>query len=758
MCIKSGPHFMKRSQTATLIVSLVCMTLVLAACSRTPQQREARFLKAGLELAAKKDFQRAILNFLNAARANPADAEPQYQLGLAYLATQNPSAAATAFRKATDLNPQHWNANLKLAELMSMTRNEALLQEAADRIHAVLGVLPDNAEASDALAVTEFQTGKASEAASRLEETLVKFPAHLQSARLFARLKLSQKDYRGAEDVLEKAAAAAPTAPEAALALAQVFLVADLPEKAETQARKVLGMSPGNAEALWTLAASQSRRADWEGADQTYRELAALPDRRFRSAHALFIYHRGKRADAVAELEQLFERDKDNRELRTQLLAALLELNQNDRARAIIAGALKRNPNDTDALLQRSELWLRSGNAVEAANDLTNVLHSQPDSPQAHYLLAIVEEAGGREESARQQLDEALKLDRHLLAARIEMAKNLMRANQAKAAVQVLDAAPPSQKNAQAVVIEQNWALLQAGEIRAVRQILDQLLPANKMPELLLQDSAAKLAEHDYEGARRRAEQVLEVSPEDVRAARVIAQAYTAQHQSAKAQERLEQISATRPKSEALRELMGGWYLNAGKMDEAGAAFEAALADDPNSTSAELGLADVERHQKHLDTAIQRVSRVLSVEPRNIKAALMIADFQREAGNMQASIEGYRAALKIDGSNVVGLNNLAYLIAPENPAEALELAQKAAAIAPGNPTIQDTLGRVYYCQGSYVEAVDYLKTVFEKEPTAQHQFHLAMSYLRSGDRVTGGKLLESALRQDPNLARTEVGW
>jgi len=749
---------MKRSQTATLIVSLVCMTLVLAACSRTPQQREARFLKAGLELAAKKDFQRAILNFLNAARANPADAEPQYQLGLAYLATQNPSAAATAFRKATDLNPQHWNANLKLAELMSMTRNEALLQEAADRIHAVLGVLPDNAEASDALAVTEFQTGKASEAASRLEETLVKFPAHLQSARLFARLKLSQKDYRGAEDVLEKAAAAAPTAPEAALALAQVFLVADLPEKAETQARKVLGMSPGNAEALWTLAASQSRRADWEGADQTYRELAALPDRRFRSAHALFIYHRGKRADAVAELEQLFERDKDNRELRTQLLAALLELNQNDRARAIIAGALKRNPNDTDALLQRSELWLRSGNAVEAANDLTNVLHSQPDSPQAHYLLAIVEEAGGREESARQQLDEALKLDRHLLAARIEMAKNLMRANQAKAAVQVLDAAPPSQKNAQAVVIEQNWALLQAGEIRAVRQILDQLLPANKMPELLLQDSAAKLAEHDYEGARRRAEQVLEVSPEDVRAARVIAQAYTAQHQSAKAQERLEQISATRPKSEALRELMGGWYLNAGKMDEAGAAFEAALADDPNSTSAELGLADVERHQKHLDTAIQRVSRVLSVEPRNIKAALMIADFQREAGNMQASIEGYRAALKIDGSNVVGLNNLAYLIAPENPAEALELAQKAAAIAPGNPTIQDTLGRVYYCQGSYVEAVDYLKTVFEKEPTAQHQFHLAMSYLRSGDRVTGGKLLESALRQDPNLARTEVGW
>ena len=53
-----------------------------------------------------------------------------------------------------------------------------------------------------------------------------------------------------------------------------------------------------------------------------------------------------------------------------------------------VAAALKRNPKDTDALLQRAELRLQSGKPDEAETDVKEVLHFKADSAQAHFVLA----------------------------------------------------------------------------------------------------------------------------------------------------------------------------------------------------------------------------------------------------------------------------------------------------------------------------------------------------------------------------------
>jgi Tfp pilus assembly protein PilF len=90
--------------------------------------------------------------------------------------------------------------------------------------------------------------------------------------------------------------------------------------------------------------------------------------------------------------------------------------------------------------------------------------------------------------------------------------------------------------------------------------------------------------------------------------------------------------------------------------------------------------------------------------------------------------------------------------------EALKFAQKAAEIAPDTAAVQDTLGWVYYRKGIYSAAVGYLKKAVAKEPTPRRQFHLAMSYLKSGDQDLGQRMLKTALQQDPNLPKTEQGW
>jgi tetratricopeptide (TPR) repeat protein len=724
----------------------------------SPQQKEARRLKAGQAQMARKDFTRAILEFQSAAQAMPRDAEPQYQLGLAYLAARNVRGAVTSLRKATELNPKHWEANLKLTEILATTRNAAVLDDAAKRLHEILANSPQNADALDTLAITEVKQGKTEEASRRLEETFQKFPRHLLTAVVLARLKLAQKDMPGAEEVLLKTVAKAPQSGPAVLALAQFYLIGRQPEKAKVNAARALQLEPNDPEALWTLAAAQTLGKHTDEANRTYQLIAALPDKRFRAAHALFLYQAGKPDAAALELKQLTARYPDDEDTRSKLVVLYLETNKIPEAEALVAEALKRNSKNTDALFQRSELSLRAGNPVAAEKDLRSVLQMRPDSATAHFLLATVQQAQGLDGNARHELSEALKYDPHLLQARIALARELLADNQAKPAIEILDGAPDSQKRTVALVVERNWALLKAGETQQLRASLDRILSSTRLPEFVLQDALLKLRQGDYTGARLAAEEVLRANPEDVRAAGAVARSLNAQNQRVKALQRLEEIVAARPKSMPLRELLGEWYLASGKLGEARTAFETARNEDVKSVTPELALADLDRREKHPDAALERLTRVAAGAPHNITVTMMTADVERETGNLPEAIQKYQSALTIDPSNLTALNNLAYLLALENPGEALKYAQQAAEIAPDSAAVEDTLGWVHYRQRNYSSALVYLKAAASKDPTPQHQFHLAQCYFKTGDKDTGEQLLIKALQKDPNLPGQEKGW
>ena len=131
---------------------------------------------------AKKDYGRALLEFRNATRVMPKDAEPQYQLGLAFLASGNATNGARALYSATQLNPKHAGAQLKLAELMTTSQNQDTLRDAVGRLESVLTASPDNIEATDTLALAEWRLGKIDDASKRLEEALQRFSTSLRSS------------------------------------------------------------------------------------------------------------------------------------------------------------------------------------------------------------------------------------------------------------------------------------------------------------------------------------------------------------------------------------------------------------------------------------------------------------------------------------------------------------------------------------------------------------------------------------------------
>jgi len=742
-------------------VCAACCGVVLMAslaCTRSPESREANYLKRGQAQMAKKDYARAILEFRGAIQAMPKEAEPYYQLGLAFSQSGNLSDAVASFRKATELNPKHTGAQLKLAELMAASRNKELIEQAATRLQDIIAASPDNSEAIDSLAQAELFLGKPEEAAKLLDESLRTFPAHLESSVTLARLKLSRKDMAGAEEVLKKAAASAPQSAPAALALGQFYLQFKQPEKAEPEIRKALQLDPKSAAALVALGAIQLKAGRTSDAEQTYKQVAALPETPYKSLHAVFLFRTGEINPAVAELQKIVRDNPDDRDVRATLLSVFLRLNKIREAQDLLGAALKRNPRDTDALFQQSALYLKSGNVTEADQDLKQVLKFHPDSAEAHLALAHVLRAEGLQHLESEELNETLRLRPDMLEARMALVRNLLVANQPKSAIGLLDQAPGAQKRALPVVTDRIWALLEAGDAKEARVYLDQALRVSRNPQLKLQDAVLKMQQHDFAGARMDAEEALKADPGDVRAARIVVGAYVGLNQQPQALQRLKDMVAFRPKSAPLRHLLGEWYVDTGNLAEARKAFEASRTADPAFLPAELALGEIDLKENRIDAARQRLTGIVKANPNNVSALLLLAAADHAAGDRAAAISRYRSVLDVDSSNVFALGNLAYELAAGNPDEALKFGQRAVELAPDNASVLDTVGWVYYRKGIYNTAVGYLKTAVGKEPTARRQFHLAMSYIKSGQRDLGQKLLVSALQQDPNLTKTEQGW
>src|SRR6266849_4245144 len=104
----------RRLWTAGSFVLVFCV--LAPACARSPQGREARYLESGKRLLEKKDYSRAIIQFRNASKAMSKDAEPYYQLALAFIARSDWQGAGSSLTKALELNPRHQQAQLKFAE------------------------------------------------------------------------------------------------------------------------------------------------------------------------------------------------------------------------------------------------------------------------------------------------------------------------------------------------------------------------------------------------------------------------------------------------------------------------------------------------------------------------------------------------------------------------------------------------------------------------------------------------------------------
>lgn len=738
-----------------LFANLLIVAIACSGCVRSPEGRFARFMAAGERHLGQKDYARAILDFQNAVRLAPTNPEPYYRLGVAHLESGNFRAGVSFLLKATELDPKHVGAQLKLAQLMATSRRQDILEEAAKRAQAAFAVAPEDAAVLNTVALTELRLGKPEHARLRLEQVLEKFPGELTASVMLAKLKLSQNDFDGAESVLKQAALHAPRALEPLLALTDFYALAGQLEQAEQQLNGALKLDPGSGPALLRLGELQLRSGRTAEAAETFRRLAASSDKAYRPAYALFLLSQGKAPEAVRELERLHRQDPADRDVRSRLVAAYVLANRISEATALLDQAIARNSRDIQALLQRGALRARSGKLAEAEQDLARVLHLEPDSAEARYHMAFVRRASGEIASAKQYLADAIRLNPALLAARIELAGTLLGENSAKAALDVLEQAPPPQKNDLRWITAHNWALLAQRDWSNAREGIRRGLAISRTSELLTQDGTLRLRTNDLVGARASLEEALKLDPNNLVALERLALSYSAQNHHDAALARLRRHAAEHPRSAPVQLYLGEWLLRLDRREEARAAFSAALAADSRAVLPALRLAQLDGGAGKLDSARRILEGVLEADERQHRARFLLGALETEAGNFAAAIAHYRKALELHPRDALTLNNLAYLLIEHagQPDEGLELAQKAKELAPDLAAVDDTIGWAYYRKGLYATAVQYLeRAALGKEGTALRKYHLAAAYWKAGARDKAAALVRHARQSDPDFA------
>jgi tetratricopeptide (TPR) repeat protein len=159
-----------------------------------------------------------------------------------------------------------------------------------------------------------------------------------------------------------------------------------------------------------------------------------------------------------------------------------------------------------------------------------------------------------------------------------------------------------------------------------------------------------------------------------------------------------------------------------------------------------------------VDAASRRLTKLVK-DRDNAAARLLLAEIEVSKGSPGNAIPHYLKAIELEPSNVAAINNLAAVI-PANAStkgDALYWAQKALALAPANPIVEDTIGWIYYRQGKYGDALPLLEKSLKSMDRPLAHYHLAAALMKGGDAARGRKEYELAMKQDPkSTVRDEV--
>lgn len=306
------------------------------------------------------------------------------------LAQKKPELAAEEFAAALALDPRNLDAQANLGVLLFFQMNYA---EAEPLLRNVVDQRPDLTKIRALLGMCERHMGKTSLARADLEAVVTAMQD--PNARLNAGLELIE--IYTATGELEKAAALVALLRHGASVDPRVLYTANriYTELAEEEVRKLAAAAPGSGQMYMVVAHELIVERDLDRAIMNFRKALAadqhLPGIHFELAEAL---HSSLKPKLKLEAEQEYELAIAANEFDEKALCRfgdiIADKGNLDEAATYYKRALVLLPNDTDAEIGLSLIFVQKNQPDLALPLLEHVVADDPTNVLAHYRLSTV--------------------------------------------------------------------------------------------------------------------------------------------------------------------------------------------------------------------------------------------------------------------------------------------------------------------------------------------------------------------------------
>jgi tetratricopeptide (TPR) repeat protein len=326
-----------------------------------------------------------------------------------------------------------------------------------------------------------------------------------------ARILAATGDAAAGAERLKKAAQTLGKSVRLSTALAEIHLAGCAWDKAESEAKRVVDLSPKDPDGRVLLARARNGKRDWAGALATTEKVDARPAHLQR---AIARYERGETAKAREELEKTQRDGKLTAEAATWYALTDLALGRNDKAAALLEKLTAASNPPAFAFVALGRVRAADGKPEEAEKAWRSAVERDPRLPQAQSALGRQLLATGKAKEAVEPLAKAVALDGFRFEDRVALAEAHLAAGEPKTAREDLDlviAARPRDPDALRVLAATWYETASYGEARRTADRAAAAAPRDARPLLIAARASLKLG--DRGDAKKLADRAAKLDP-----------------------------------------------------------------------------------------------------------------------------------------------------------------------------------------------------------------------------------------------------
>lgn len=728
-------------------------------CGKNPQ----KYVDAGNRFLQARKLDDASINFRKAIQKDPNLAEAYFGLGKVFLQQGRAREAYAALNRTVELAPENMAAKQSLATL------------------ALAGYLGDRRRPKNLY----DQLNKLA------ADFLKRDPNSYDGLRLKAYITLNDNQRADAIGYFRKALQAKPHDPEMTVALAQV-LFQEGPTSGEgekmltdlIQQHKDAGPAydalyryysiskrPVDAEnILKNKVAANPKQAGYllQLADH-YRRAGKVPEMKATIATMLndpktfpkglmfagdFYNQRGDREQALQNYEQGAKApSSDQLAYQKRAVATLTALGRSDEALSLTDEALRTHGKDPELHMTRALILLSQKKADPAFAELQQMDQNQQNNAAVKYQLGRALLLKGKTSEATKSWQESAKLQPNYLEPKValgSLALDNRRYEEAQRWADQVISLSPGNLSAQIVRVNALQGLGRAAEAKTLLTQLRQQAPGNAAIE---QEYAfLTLRENNPAEAEKIFRSIYTPGQENVRPLTGLVEALFVQKRNDEALHVLQNDLTKAPGRPSVQMLLANSFLAAGQPESAVHALEQMGTAHPDLPQVPMRLGQIEGGRGNWEAALADFQKARQLAPQSTEPVIAKAEVEERLGRNNEARQDYQAVLKTEPTNLVALNNLAYMTADSggNLEEALRMITTASQKLPKQPNLSDTLGYVYLKQKKVNSALQVFGNLAHQYPAnATFRFHHALALIESGSKEQARKELEAALADKP---------